>query len=307
MHKFSRRAFLASAGVFAFARGAISETSASDLVFLAVGDWGHSSRDQRDVAQQMAKTAALSGAQFIVSTGDNFYPNGVKSLSDEVWKTGFEEVYHAPGLQVPWHIVLGNHDHMGNVAAQFDYSKQSARWRLPANFYRRREFLADGAVVDFFHIDTDPIQRGWNRRVTDAAQLRWLERELATSTAMWKIVIGHHPVFSGGRHKNTEALLVHVKPLLNRYGVQVYLNGHNHNLEHVVVEGTHYLTSGAGSRPKGAKIIEGTRFLVADRLGFMTARLAPAAMEIEFIDEQGISLYRAIIPVNTASARAVAP
>ena len=37
------------------------------------------------------------------------------------------------------------------------------------------------------------------------------------------------------------------KPLLDRYGVHAYLNGHEHNLEHIVVDNVHYITCGAGS------------------------------------------------------------
>src|ERR1700690_841579 len=39
------------------------------------------------------------------------------------------------------------------------------------------------------------------------------------------------------------------KPLLDRYGVRAYFNGHEHNLEHIAVDGVHYLTCGAGSAP----------------------------------------------------------
>jgi hypothetical protein len=52
--------------------------------------------------------------------------------------------------------------------------------------------------------------------------------------------------------------------------------------------------------PRAATVIDGTQFVVGERLGFMTASLTPAAMNIEFIDEHGICLYRASIPVRPA-------
>jgi acid phosphatase len=84
-----------------------------------------------------------------------------------------------------------------------------------------------------------------------------------------------------------------LKPLLERYGVQIYLNGHDHDMEHVFVGGTHYLTSGAASNPSQAKAVEGTRFVMGEKLGFMIARLGPSVMQVEFIDAEGTSLYRA--------------
>ena len=302
--KISRRAFLAMAAAFGLGRSRLARAGGSGLTFLVVGDWGTGSRDQRKVAVQMGKAAEAIGARLVISTADNFYPSGVKSVEDPQWKTSFEEVYTAPALSIPWYVVLGNHDRKGNLNAQVNYSKLSSRWHMPANYYKHTEMLADGSLVDFFHLDTDPIQdrySSWLPRFFEDKQLVWLERQLAASKAAWKIVIGHHPVFSGGSHENTEALIVLLMPLLERYGVQVYMNGHNHNLEHVVVGNVHYLTSGAGSKPRAAKAIEGTRFVMGDRLGFMTAHLTPTAMDIEFLDDQGVSLYRARIPLDAKS------
>ena len=54
-----------------------------------------------------------------------------------------------------------------------------------------------------------------------AAQLAELETHLAKSDADWKIVVGHHPVISNGKHGGTEELQQHLQPLLEEYGVQV--------------------------------------------------------------------------------------
>lgn len=54
-----------------------------------------------------------------------------------------------------------------------------------------------------------------------AAQLAELETSLAKSDADWKIVVGHHPVISNGKHGGTEELQQHLQPLLEEYGVQV--------------------------------------------------------------------------------------
>jgi tartrate-resistant acid phosphatase type 5 len=288
----SRRSLLAALAVLAAARGRSSRAAGSDPTFLAFGDWGtRGSANQRKVAVQMAKTAEAIGARFVISTGDNFYPGGVQSVEDAQWVTSFEDVYNASALMLPWYITLGNHDHEGNARAQVDYT--SSRWRLPANYYVHTELLADGSRADFFHIDTMPIIDGDSVK---HKQLAWLERELAASSAVWKLVIGHHPVYSGGRHGNTPALIASLEPLLERLGVQAYVNGHNHDLEHVIVGKIHYLTSGASSKPSPAKAIEGARFVLGDRPGFMTARITSAVMDVEFIDFEGTSLYRARIP-----------
>ena len=89
-------------------------------------------------------------------------------------------------------------------------------------------------------------------------------------------------------------LVNHLKPLLERYRVQAYLNGHSHALEHIVVGGVHYVTSRRG-RAARRQAIAGTRFVAGERLGFAVARIAADTLAIEFVDAFGAVLYRAAI------------
>lgn len=294
---YSRRSFLAALGLLTLGRG--DRARAEDAKWcLAVGDWGWGSVDQKKVARQMAEAAASVGARFVISTGDNFYPRGVKSVRDQKWQTSFEDIYDAPSLRVPWYVALGNHDHHGNVEAQVAYTKQSPRWRMPAAYYKHTETVAENCVAEFFFIDTEPMRRQYDRSLTRYLannQLLWLAHELASSVAQWKIVVGHHPVFSGGSHQGTPALEAWVAPLLERHGVQVYLSGHSHALEHIALGSVHYLISGAGAEPRRAKAVRGTRFAAGERLGFLLMGFTPTELKVEFRDEAGISLHRARI------------
>jgi tartrate-resistant acid phosphatase type 5 len=55
--------------------------------------------------------AVLTPASTVRRAGDNFYPNGLNTTDDALFQQSFMDVYTAPGLQVPWHAVLGNHDY----------------------------------------------------------------------------------------------------------------------------------------------------------------------------------------------------
>jgi hypothetical protein len=60
----------------------------------------------------------------------------------------------------------------------------------------------------------------------------WLERSLADSPARWKIVIGHHPIWSsaGSKFQQARALRALILPALCRHA-DLYLAGHEHTLE----------------------------------------------------------------------------
>ncbi len=278
------------------------------FAFLAVGDWGRDgSSHQSDVAMRMGEAAATIGSRFVVSVGDNFYDAGVQTVHDAQWRTSFEDVYFAPSLQAPWYVALGNHDYRGVPQAQVDYTATSNRWRMPARYFRQSFAAPDGQTLDLFVIDTSPmVKRYDSRKEHDAlrlnvesqdvpAQLRWLDSALAASRAQWKIVAGHHPVFSGGSgHGSTPELIADVKPILERHGVQAYLSGHDHDLQHIVVGPVSYVCTGAGSETRPVSRIEGTRF-ASDRSGFTAYRIAGDRMTVAFTDYTGRTLHEAAV------------
>ena len=62
--------------------------------------------------------------------------------------------------------------------------------------------------------------------------VQWLEASLASSKARWKIVIGHHPLWStaGSKFQQARSLRRLILPALCRYA-DLYLAGHEHTLE----------------------------------------------------------------------------
>ncbi len=267
-----------------------------------VGDWGRNGHDdQRNVAVQMGKTAAAMEAAFIVSIGDNFYENGVSGLDDPQWESSFERIYTAESLQCPWKVILGNHDYRGNVQAQLDYSAKSKRWQMPARYYLETQTLPDGTKADFFYVDTSPfIKKYIGSRVNIAgqdtdAQLAWLDAALRASTAPWKIVIGHHPIYtalddSDGYDHDQPDLIARLNPLLQKHNIPIYICGHDHCLQAVRMEGIRYVVSGAGSQTytPNAPIRGG---FASGSHGFMTVQLSAERLDYALVDMFGKALY----------------
>lgn len=275
-----------------------------EVRFLVLGDWGREgSRTQREVARRLGM-AAEEGTDFVITTGDNFYERGVTSVDDPAWERSFREVYTAPCLEVPWSPVLGNHDYRGSTAAQIEFSRGDSRWSMPDRYYSFRRSTAGGEVL-FVFLDTSPFveKYRWMRwKYPDLAsqdaevQLAWLEETLAESPAAWKVVVGHHPIFSGGEyHGPAGELRERVMPLFEEYGVTIYFSGHEHNLQHLKPPGlTHYVISGGGSGSRPAGETEDTRFAAA-LPGFVSASLSEEGLRLRFVGSGGEVLYETLI------------
>jgi tartrate-resistant acid phosphatase type 5 len=282
-----------------------ADAKSGGLNFLVFGDWGRNGeQDQMDVAAQMAVAAKDIGAKFIISVGDNFYENGVSSVDDPQWQTSFEKVYSALSLQVPWQVILGNHDYHANCDAQIAYGKTSPRWKMPARYFLQSEKIDAATTVDFFYLDTTPMVKSYytdahtrNQVATQDVpkQLAWFKDALAASTAQWKIVIGHHPIYSGGGHGDTTELIETVLPLLQEHKVQAYFNGHDHDLQHLQAGAVNLFDSGAGSQHTPTFYTKRSKFAKSCS-GFTAVALQSDKMDVRMIDYRGQLLYTAAVP-----------
>ncbi|HEX4949916.1 MAG TPA: metallophosphoesterase [Blastocatellia bacterium] len=214
------------------------------LRVITLGDYGQGAPEngqiageaQKQVAAAMLKAHKSKAFDFGITLGDNFYPIGMHSPSDPRWQTLWRDLYDP--LKLKFYVTFGNHDWGGpdSPAAELIYAKQSPNWVLPAPYYT---FTA--GPVQFFALDTNEVSE---------LQLSWLRDELAKSTARWKVVYGHHPIYSAGQHGDGRTLIAKLLPVL-KDRVDIYFAGHEHDMQHLQAEGSvHFFINGGG----GAKI-----------------------------------------------------
>ncbi len=279
--------------------------------FIAMGDWGRNGENyQREVAAGMGSAARDLDASFVVATGDNFYPYGVASTRDYHWISSFETIYTAQSLHVKWYPVLGNHDYASNPDAEVEYTKISSRWTMPSRYYSKsfNENDTSRSLLMLF-IDTDPIEKELNGQKHDSIkyvagavdkQKQWIESQLANSKAKWKIVVGHHPLYTGGWRKNSPNTLKmknFLEPIFDKYGVDVYLAGHEHHLEHTkpMNHRTHHVISGAASEARPTALHPEGGIFAAATQGFATFSVANNQILIQFIEYTNKILHESII------------
>jgi hypothetical protein len=159
------------------------------------------------------------------------------------------------------YAALGNHDwHTSREAAmaQVKYLQTTPPFYMDGIAYRVQPPAGRGEV-EIFVIDTEVLLAGttvyedkladdgselstteldvpepWSKPRTERERgmAQWLERSLRESNARWKIVMGHHPLWSsaGSKFEQAKAMRRLILPALCKYA-DMYVAGHEHTLE----------------------------------------------------------------------------
>jgi 3',5'-cyclic AMP phosphodiesterase CpdA len=254
------------------------------LRFAAIADTGMGDDGQYAVANAMNSYYQQKPFPMVVLAGDNIYGSGDIGRVEEV----FEKPY-APLLQkgVKFHAVLGNHDVLINDG--LDEVKYA-----PFNMGGNRFYTFRQRNVDFFALDTN-ITGNWS------VQLDWLAKSLAESKAPWKVVFGHHPVYSSGMHGGNKDLGRDLPTLFAKYGVQLYLCGHDHNYERSQnLNGTTYIVHGAGANTRSVGKSDFTAYSEA-KLSFVVVEVTAKEIRTDAIGIDGKVFDSSVIPLKLAS------
>ena len=191
--------------------------------FAVIGDSGTGNKEQYELAQELERYRGAVKFDFIIMLGDNIY--GGHGASD--FQRKFEEPYK-PLLEagVKFYASLGNHD-----------DPNIERLYKPFNMNGERYYTVKHGSVQFYALDSTYM---------DTKQLTWLEQNLRSSNATWKICYFHHPLYSDGKmHGPDLDLRNQLTPLLKAYGVNVVFSGHEHAYERIKPHnGTYYFIQG---------------------------------------------------------------
>lgn len=133
---------------------------------------------------------------------------------------------------VPQVPAAGNHEHVERIQPD-----GTERYQLGGHFplmFNLPKNGAPGAEATTYFTDyqglrivvldgTSALELG-----TLESQTAWLDKVLAQAPGPWKIVLFHQPIFTCARPRDTEVLKQAWKPVLERRGVDLVLQGHDH-------------------------------------------------------------------------------
>ncbi len=223
--------------------------------FLAFGDSGSGSEEQLELAAQMEKL----DPDFAVHAGD-LTTTGLDASADEQYFIPYKRMI----ARYPFFVALGNHDY-GR-----DYNKPGSKRFLKENYIPFHTmpytglppyyYFFDDGNARFFVLDTNFFYGAkWAQPLEkDSKQYKWLEHFLARTDKDWKFVVMHEPLYSTGAHGGIEAQKAVLEPLLEKYGVDMVFQGHDHDYERTKPiqdglandqKGIIYITLGGGGSP----------------------------------------------------------
>jgi tartrate-resistant acid phosphatase type 5 len=287
-----------------------SDPAAAEMLML--GDWGY--EDDKAQSQVAAGLRAYSKQhsvhpQALLMLGDNWYGELAGGAGSPRWQTQFEQMYSASDFPCPAYAVLGNHDYQrwpqSKVDAELEYARNGrTRWTMPSRWYRF-EFPAKNPLITFLALDSNMPKDGYKEWFgkdftltpqQQAEQLAWFEAELKRPrTTPFLAVMAHHPVYSDGPHGDHPVLIREWDPLFRKYHVNLYLAGHDHDLQHLEFEGhptSVFLSGGGGADLYALKVEPSQRGPYAQKVyGFSHISVSPRQMTLRHLDQNGNTLH----------------
>lgn len=247
---------------------------------------------------------------YVISTGDHFFPDGVDSMFDSLWNLRFENFYLLyPFNSLDWFVTLGDIDWRKSPYAQIEYQSKSQRWNLPYFRYTKEFIFNTEEKAQFIFISTTPFSEIDRQNYPEVGktkiqdEINWLKKELEKGKGEfnWRYVIGHHPIYSGGPNGNFgHENMTDIENLLNEYQIDGYISGHDYILQHLQVNSTNYnytmdyYISGAAGQSilSNLTLSPFNIFGYGNSEGFMTMNLSRNQTIVNFFDSQGRIIYK---------------
>jgi predicted phosphodiesterase len=204
--------------------------------FAVIGDSGRGWKPQHDVARQMSTYRERFAFDFVLMAGDNIYEGPV---TPEDYRLKFEEPYkQLLDAGVKFYAVLGNHDDPRQIHYPPFHMDGNRYYTFTPPVHLISKLHTS---VRFFAIDSTRL---------DGEQIEWLQRELERSTADWKLLLMHYPIYSTGRYTlRARRQRFVLEPSLVAGGIDVTFAGHEHIYQRSRPQNgiLHFISGGAGS------------------------------------------------------------
>ena len=200
--------------------------------FVVYGD----TRTRHDVHRKViAGILANCKPDFALQTGDLVADGNDPAL----WPIFFD-IEGALLRQTAFYPMLGNHER--NSGNYYEYMQNAAYYSF--NWGNAHFSILDSDMGNFANNDAGR-QAFWKQ------EAEWLEQDLAKNQkAEFRFVAAHHPpLTSVAKRQGDNPHMTALMPMFERYHVTAAFFGHDHNYQHYLKNGVHYVITGGGGAP----------------------------------------------------------
>lgn len=219
---------------FTFLTATPGPVPTQSLTFAVVADQGTVIPLGWAVTKQIIEDAKKEPYALVLHAGDVCYAGtGSTDELEEVWDAWGDQTQDLAGNH-PYMFAVGNHEHY------YNWTSFSTRYQMPTtgqfgfgNFW----YSIDYGTAHFCFMSTE---HAYN---IGSPQRAWMEQDLAKAQANranvpWIIVLGHRPMYNSDNdelnaHIPGAPFQQEIDPVFHKYGVDLYLNGHQHMYERV--------------------------------------------------------------------------
>ncbi len=248
------------------------------LVVAVVGDEGWCATDCRN-EQAVADLVHGWAPDYVVDLGDSTYTNPVPQRAAADMRPYAEDVAANRFL-----ALLGNEDYANHCNPEVADPVRAA-----LGITREHGVVHLGAgLLDLLYLDSAcGAEDGYTAGSVQAQQYA---RDLAASTARWRITLTHHPEYSSG--PNGGLLLVR---WVIAAGVDLFMAGHDHDFEQLEEDGRTFVVDGAGGRSLyrqcTAACVPGSVWHDDSHYGAVRLHVTPGVLTADFVAVGGTVLH----------------
>lgn len=181
-------------------------------------------------------------AKFIVHAGDLVN----NAHNEQQWQEWFDAGgwIHASIGAFP---IPGNHEYQ-NLSSEAQTRSLSVQWKhqftLPENG-------PEGLEETAYYMDYQNMRIiGLNSNVDHEKQAKWVEKLLSETDKDWIVVTFHHPLFSASDGRDNKEWRALMKPIFDKYEVDLVLQGHDHSYARGRVSPNENVLDGVNLRDK---------------------------------------------------------
>ena len=264
------------------------------LAFSSDGHWGSDRSDPQARARTLRSIDA-GGYDAFFLLGDisemGFPEQGLRQAAEDLERL-------VP--DVPIRPMLGNHDALVNGAV---------RWKA---YFFPEGHSSDSGSPYYYRMDAGKthilvLDLLWGEEDFDADQRAWLIAQLESIPRTDAVVALSHCFFYASGYDDPDTgkpwydhpgTIREVAPILEKYGVDLVVSGHNHYMEFLEKSGVAYAVVGAlGGKPdpEPSHRSPASKWIRVATFGFLEADAYPDHLELIFRDSSGAELHRELV------------